>query len=146
MERARASLVELLAEYRKRTAHEIVIVFDGYKSGKVEQQVFFSGYVKVIYNRLGEKTDDVIKRTISGERVEWIVVTADRDIADHAWAVGSVPVLPERFMDIIMRPVAADEHQVQVDEEVQDERHSRKGNPHQLSKKEKAIRRVLKKL
>jgi predicted RNA-binding protein with PIN domain len=148
MEKARAGLVETLVGYRKKSDHDIVLVFDGYRNGKAVQQVLFSGHVKVIYTRLGERADDVIKKIVSDDRREWIVVTADRDIADHAWAVGSVPVPSESFISTITRnrQEKSDAISSAADDYEYEERHQRKGNPHQLSKKEKAIRRVLNKL
>jgi uncharacterized protein len=152
MEKARDGLIAVLAGYRKIKDHEITVVFDGYKSGMASQSISYKGNVKVIYSRLGESADDVIKKTVSQERREWIVVTADRDIADHAWSVGSVPVPPERFMDIVTRqgPETGDslirESAVYDKDEEGEEGRPRHGNPHMLSKKEKALRRVLGKL
>ena len=148
MEKARDTLLDAMIDYRKRKDHDITVVFDGYKNGMTTQQVLFRDKVKVIFTRLGEKADDVIKKTVSQERREWIVVTADRDIADHAWAAGSVAVAPEKFMDIITRQrrINADEVPDAGDENDDDERHSGKGNPFRLSKKEKALRRILSKL
>ncbi len=144
MEKARHSLIGDIVEYRKSNAHEITIVFDGYKFGMPVEQVSFTGNVRVIYTRLGEKADDVIKRIVSGEHFEWIVVTGDRDIADYAWKAGSVPVPTERFMNKITtrNKITTDDTPDYDDEVVQ----NRKGNPFRLSKKEKAIRRVLSKL
>ncbi len=146
MEKARNALVDVIVDYRKTNGHDITVVFDGYKNGMVTQQGSFRGHVEVIYTRLGERADDVIKKTVSQERREWIVVTADRDIADHSWAAGSVPVPPERFMDIITRHHLKNTDEVSAEEEDDDNRQSRRGNPYQLSKKEKALRRVLSKL
>ena len=148
MEKARAGLVDLLASYRKRKEHDITLVFDGYKQGMAIEQVLYSGHVRVIYTRLGERADDVIKNTISAERREWIVVTADRDIVDHAWATGSVPVPPEGFMEALSRHSAtsSDSAVNREDSEESGERQVRKGSAYHLSKKEKAIRRVLNKL
>jgi hypothetical protein len=149
MEKARDALLSQLAEYRKGKAHDITVVFDGYKNGMASQQVSYKGEVKVIYTRLGEKADDVIKKIVSQERKEWIVVTADREIVDHAWSAGSVPVLPDRFMAIVERSgkFSADEDMPQADEEDEEyENHDRKGNAYRPSKKEKALRRILSKL
>jgi predicted RNA-binding protein with PIN domain len=144
LEKARHSLISDIVEYRKLNLHDITIVFDGYKFGMSVEQVSFTGNVRVIYTRLGEKADDAIKRIVSAEHLEWIVVTGDRDIADHAWKAGSVPVPPEKFMKIISRRQEAtmDGSADEEDGIVQ----NRKGNPFRLSKKEKAIRRVLGKL
>jgi predicted RNA-binding protein with PIN domain len=101
--------------------------------------------VTVIYSRIGEKADSVIKRIISLERSGWIVVTSDRDIADRAWAHGSVPISAEDFVRIFEQHVldysTTEEYE---DKEYQEPR--RKGSPRKLSKKEKAIRRALSKL
>ncbi len=155
MEKARDILVDALAGYRKVAGHDITVVFDGYKNGMAVQKVSYKGNVKIIYSRLGERADDVIKKTVSQQRLEWIVVTADRDIADHAWAAGSVPVPPEKFMDIIEKrsrvkgeeiPAVQTEEEVPERDEDDEDNHHRKGNPYKPSKKEKAIRRVLAKL
>jgi hypothetical protein len=57
-----------------------------------------------------------------------------------------VPVAPEKFVDIITRHRPKEIDEPSADEEDDEERHARRGNPHQLSKKEKALRRVLSKL
>jgi predicted RNA-binding protein with PIN domain len=163
MEQARDRFVNLLINYRKIKAHDITVVFDGYKSGGAEH-VSVSGGVRIIYSRLGEKADDVIKRIISSDRKEeWIVVSNDRDIAKHAWSVHSIPVPSEEFLDIISRqaeqivkqtnlPVLGQTEKETVDGlahkdfEEDEYAHVSKGNPYQLSKKDKAIRRALGKL
>ncbi|MDI6728590.1 MAG: NYN domain-containing protein [Thermodesulfovibrionales bacterium] len=155
MEKARNSFVDLLIRYRKTKAHDIMVVFDGYKSGAGVEHVAVRGGVKIIYSRLGERADDVIKRIISKDRKEWIVVSNDRDIVNHAWAADSIPVPSEKFFDIVSRH--AGQGVEQTNEETADElfckdfeedeySHASKGNPYQLSKKEKAIRRALSKL
>jgi len=148
MDKARDALLNAIINYRKVKRHDITVVFDGYKNGMATQQVAFRDNVKVIFTRLGERADDVIKKTVSKERREWIVVTADRDIANHAWAAGSVAVAPEQFMGIITRQhgINADEVREAKDEDGEDERHERKGNPFRPSKKEKTLRRILGKL
>lgn len=147
MEKARDTLLHTVIAYRKVKDHDITVVFDGYKNGMATQQLSFRDNVKVIFTRLGERADDVIKKTVAQERREWIVVTADRDIADHAWATGSVAVAPERFMDIITRKHRINTDEVrEVEEDDEDERHERKGNPFRPSKKEKTLRRILGKL
>jgi len=103
------------------------------------------GGVKVIYSRLGEKADSVIKRIISSEKQEWIVVTSDRDIEAHAWTLGSVPVSSEDFMNALKRKYLEKEVLFKDDEE-EYAKPGRKGNPRKTSKKEKAIRRIRSKL
>ncbi|MGD1075680.1 MAG: NYN domain-containing protein, partial [Thermodesulfovibrionales bacterium] len=106
----------------------------------------------VIYSRIGEKADSVIKRIISSDRREWIVVTSDRDIASHAWATGSIPIPSETFAsfteqgkgeDTLGVPGEQDGDEVEGGSEV---RRYAQGNALRLSKKERAIRRALGKL
>ncbi len=108
------------------------------------------GGVTVIYSKIGEKADSVIKRIISTERHEWVVVTSDRDIANHAWSTGSIPISSEAFIPFIEGEKGEDNTGNPRDQgEVEDERavHGHgKGNARQLSKREKAIRRALGKL
>jgi hypothetical protein len=103
----------------------------------------------VIFTRLGDTADSVIKTIISSEKKEWIVVTSDRDIAAFAWANGSVPVPSERFSGLLgpSGGFAAGEsgrrYEHDDDGEVQVKGKGRQRTP---SRKEKALARVLKKL
>jgi len=157
MEKARDGFVDLLIDYKKIKAHDITVVFDGYKNGAGTEHVTVRGGVKIIYSRLGERADDVIKRIISKDRKEWIVVTSDRSIADHAWSVSSVPIQSDGFYEAVLKQINRNKTETEttgkdVDEllykDIDDGEygHSLKGNPHRLSKKEKAIRRALGKL
>jgi predicted RNA-binding protein with PIN domain len=105
-----------------------------------------SGGITVIFTRIGENADSVIKRIIASVRREWLVVTSDRDIAHHAWASGSIPVPAEAFLGLLERKNSL--HSEYPGAETEDERdgHDRKGNPRQPSKKEKALMRALRKL
>ncbi len=155
MEKARDGLVDLLIDYKKIKAHDIVVVFDGYKSGVGVEQATVRGGIKIIYSRLGDKADDVIKRIVSKERKEWIVVSGDRDIVNYAWSLNSIPIPSGRFFEIVSKHAGrvfektneetADELSYK-DFEEDEYSHASKGNPCQLSKKEKAIRRALSKL
>jgi hypothetical protein len=107
--------------------------------------------VRIIYSGLGEKADSVIKRIISTERREWIVVTSDREIIDHAWSMGSVPLSSETFLPFIEPADAGTAPHpdgcgfVKDGDEYEDEG-CRKGNPWKPSKKERAVQRALAKL
>jgi len=139
-------LIESLIEYRNKKKHNITVVFDGWKTGGAQENQSIIGGIKVIYSRLGEKADSVIKRIISSERAGWVVVTSDRDIAAHAWSSGSVPICSEDFLSIIKKEQP--EENVLYEQDIEEEyvELSRKGNPKKLSKKEKAIRQTLNKL
>jgi hypothetical protein len=151
MEKAREEFIDLIVRYRKIKPHDITVVFDGHKTGSGVENSMVRGSVKIIYSRLGERADDVIKRIISRERKEWIVVSSDRDIANHAWAVNAIPVPSDTFYTIVSRQTGTDasmEDEPEAKEIAEDyeDYPARKGSSHQLSKKEKAIRKALSKL
>lgn len=145
LQQKREDLIRQLAAYRTLKGHDITIVFDGWKSGGQNQVQAVAGGVRVIYSRLGDKADDVIRTMIEQERKEWIVVSSDREIMDHAWKNSSVPVPSGKFMRCLEQagndPACAFESP-----EEDDSAHQQKGSPRKPSKKEKALMRVLSKL
>jgi predicted RNA-binding protein with PIN domain len=143
LEKQREMLIDSLIEYRKKKGHDITVVFDGWKTGGAKENFSVTGGIKVIYTRIGENADSVIKRIVSSDKREWIVVTSDRDIADHAWASGSIPVPSEDFLRAIERKASAVSRE-EGEEDYGEPR--RKGNPRKPSKKEKAVKRALGKL
>lgn len=151
MEKAREEFISLLIRYRKISLHDITVVFDGHKGGSGVEQSEVRGGVKAIYSRLAERADDVIKRMLSSENREWIMVSSDRDIANHAWAVNSIPIHSDRFLDIVSRRVGkalnGNETTLPSESENEDEDYdNRRGNPRRMSKKDKAVIRALGKL
>jgi predicted RNA-binding protein with PIN domain len=145
LEKQREMLINSLIEYRKKKGHDITVVFDGWKTGEARESRSVVGGIKVIYSKIGEKADSVIKHMISSDRREWIAVTSDREIADHAWASGSIPVTSEDFLKATERKISSSFPEEEEDEEDYREP-QRKGNPRKPSKKEKAIKRALSKL
>jgi len=136
-------LINSLAEYRKRKGHDVFVVFDGWRSGPGKETISVTEGIRVIYSGIGDRADDVIKRMISSDKREWIVVTSDRDIADHTWSCGSTPVAAGKFLRILEEGSSfSDDDQEEDEEYIQ----PRKGSPRQLSRKEKAVRRALNKL
>ena len=136
-------LIDSLVGYKKSKGHDLTVVFDGWRTGQGQENRTVIGGVKVIYSRIGDKADAVIKRMISAERREWIVVTSDREIADHAWSTGSIPVSSDDFLSALSTKGFSG-----IEEEDEEEYFEprRKGSPRQLSKKEKAVKRALSKL
>ncbi|MBI5640496.1 MAG: NYN domain-containing protein [Nitrospirae bacterium] len=140
----REGLVSRLAAYRQVKGHDITVVFDGWKSGGAREESLIVTGVKIIYTRLGDTADSVIRRIISREKKEWIVISSDREIISSAWTNGCVPVPSDEFRKIIGNADRSPGGGYDLIEE--DEPHQRKGNPRMPSKKEKAMLRVLKKL
>lgn len=142
IEKARNSFVELLIKYKKLKHHDITVIFDAYKSGDRCEQTLWSGGIKIIYTRLGQTADELIKSIISNERREWVVITSDRDLIRHAWSVNSVPVRSDIFFNVLLRDAPSQKLDY-VDIEDITEIKPVKGNPYRLSRKKKAIKRVM---
>ncbi len=124
-----------------------MVVFDGWKSGSGTEHFSVRGGVKVIFSRIGEKADSVINRILSEDRREWIVVSSDREIAEHAWATGSIPVSAEEFVPFLGRlGMSAYASSPEEDEDIMESKKVKKGNPRKLSGKGRDVRRALGKL
>ena len=143
----REMLIDSLIEYGKRKGHTIMVVFDGWKTGEGKESRSVTGGITVIYTRIGENADSVIKRIVSSVKREWLVVTSDRDIANFVWASDSIPVPAEAFLGYLGKRESpfSDYSEDEVSEQEYREP-QRKGNPRQLSRKEKALMRAVRKL
>ncbi|MDA8104092.1 MAG: NYN domain-containing protein [Nitrospiraceae bacterium] len=144
----REKLIRALSEYRKKKGHDITVVFDGWKSGGRTAESRTIGGIKVIYTRLGDTADSQIKEIVRSGKEEWIVVTSDRDIAAFVWGSGSVPVESDKFLrsfDSAAGSLSGDEDRSR-ENDAYEGRERKRGSPRTLSRKEKALMRVLKKL
>lgn len=152
MEKAREGLIDLLISYKNIKNHDITVIFDAYKQGDKYERSSLSGGVKIIYTRLGETADDVIKRIISEVRKEWVIITSDRDVVKHTWSVHSIPVPSEVFFDILQRTLKNTSANIEEDwEETIDINEIENikpqgGSAYRLSKKHRSIKRILGKL
>lgn len=135
-----------MSTYKKRKGHEITVVFDGWKTGEAKESSYIINGIKVIYTRIGENADSVIKRIISRERYDWIVITSDRDIADFAFSSGATPVSSEKFLNIYRRQETCNYENEDTLNETVYPQHIKKGSSRKPSKKEKLIIRAIKKL
>ena len=80
LQAGREALLELLAHYRRRSHHQITVVFDGWQRGDLKESRDRRQGILVIYSRRGEQADEVIKRLLHQERERALVVTSDREI------------------------------------------------------------------
>jgi hypothetical protein len=140
----RNSLISLLAAYRKTKEHDITVVFDGWQSGSQREETAVIASVRVIYSRLGDKADLVIKRLIDRADKELIIITSDRDIMAHAWAHGCVPVPSHIFEPYLSR--TNKDFAPEEDPDDEETAEQKRGNPRMPSRREKSLAKVLKKL
>ncbi len=149
-EQARSNLISRLCEYTTLKHHDITLVFDGWKDGQLNETSMQKGRVTVVFSRLGEKADHVIKRILSKDKKPWIVVSSDREIADFARSNGFVSFTSSEFEKKLYSAGSITEKD--EDKAVRDEEENetgavrRKGNPYKLSKKQKQKLLAIKKL
>jgi len=141
----RDRLINQLSAYRQVRPCEITVVFDGWQGGWNTEKREKKKGIEVIFTRLGEKADEVIKRLIKEEGSGAIVITSDRDVSKYAERMAVAVIPSDQFREKIER--SASKIEKDFAEEVEEERgFKRKGPSKRLSKKERRRRSVLKKL
>jgi predicted RNA-binding protein with PIN domain len=145
LQRERDRLIDQLSSYRQTKPCEITLVFDGWQGGWATEKKERNKGIDVIFSRLGEKADEVIKRLVKEKGPGRIVITSDRDIARYAEKMGAAVIPSDQFRDRMQMSTVTIEKGTEEDE---DERTGmkRKGPSRRLSKKEKRARAALKKL
>ncbi len=159
LERERNRLIEKLKRYRNKRGHQIILVFDGYRSDRLKRDIVEHTGIKVIFTKAGETTDEFICSFLRNTSAQWVVVSSDHLIQKEAWSNNSIPISSEEFEVALERALGSDQKEENQDpSEVNDlliEKLSidnlqneirKKGNPRQPSKKEKSIARILEKL
>lgn len=62
LEPMRNRLIQQLATHKARKDFGIILVFDGWRAGGVDEGEEKSDGIKIVYSRLGEKADSVLVR------------------------------------------------------------------------------------
>lgn len=147
LEVLREELIRVLGNYLRRKPFSITVVFDGEKGGfPVESYERVMG-IDIVFSKLGEKADEVIKRMARKHEMEYTVITSDKEIASFVESLGHTAIPSEEFIPKLLNRGYGKDH-------IEDEgpgiykRFStrKKGNPHKLSKAEKRRRQRLQKL
>lgn len=147
LEERRKELIRELQRYHERKSYPITVVFDGWRSGGVEEAEERWGNVTVIYSRLGEKADAVVARLARELGSQCVVVSSDREVKRAAEKAGAAAVGAGEFSPRLRREEASDRLEGEADdEEIMPRSHPKKGNPRRLSKSERRKRERLKKL
>jgi predicted RNA-binding protein with PIN domain len=137
----------------------MTVVFDGWRGGWVTEKRERKKGIDLIFSKLGETADEVIKRLVKERGSGAVVVTSDRDISRYAQRL-SVAVIPsDQFRERIDHSslqgeaprlqggassrLAREGREAFEEEETGS---SKKGPSRRLSKKEKRLRAALKKL
>ncbi|MDI6763934.1 MAG: NYN domain-containing protein [Thermodesulfobacteriota bacterium] len=140
----RERLIQRLSLYRQARPSEIIVVFDGWQAGWSTEKREKKKGVELIFSKIGEKADEVIKRLIREKGSGAVVITSDREIARYAARL-SVPVIPsDQFQAKLESADVRVENKIEDDEEAQGLK--KKGPSRRLSKKERRLKLALKKL
>jgi len=150
LEKARRELIQKLINYSNTKGHDITLVFDGWKNGQRDETHSKVGNVTVIYSKLGEKADFVIKKILSSATKPWIVVSSDREISDFAerkdFAALTSDEFGGKFYSTDKQSKTGEASAYDKDDDMDLMPARQKGNPRKLSKKEKKKIEALRKL
>ena len=150
LEKARTDFIKQLQEYSTIKKHHITVVFDGWKDGNKDETQSRSRNLTVIYSRLGEKADDVIKKITSSGEKSWIVVSSDREVSEYALskehaAIGSHDFEVKLYGTLDITDSQETGTFLHYDED-DESATPKKGNPRKLSKRDKIRLQALRKL
>lgn len=143
LEQKRNWLIEQLSLYHKLKGYPVTVVFDGWRSGSVNETEEKKNGLTIVYSQRGERADSVIIRRAHRRGSGVVVVSSDREIRNAVQRFGAVAVYAGEFMKMLrnLDMVGTKEESENPKAEV-----SKKGNPRRLSKNERKRREKLKKL
>jgi len=141
----RDRLIDELSAYQKLKSCEITVVFDGWQGGWSTEKRERKKGMDLIFSKLGEKADEVIKRLVREKGSGMIVITSDRDIARFAERMAVSVISSEQFQEKLEEPSNKFEEVFEGEEE-EERGNKKKGLSKRLSKNEKRSRAALKKL
>jgi uncharacterized protein len=144
LELARNRLIESLSVYRHRKPCAITVVFDGWQGGWTTERTELRRGIEVVFSKLGEKADEVIKRRLRERGAGLALVSSDRELMKFADRFSASAISSDRFMEKVeSEPFHSESGKDEGEEEITGKR---KGPSRRLSKKEKRARAALKKL
>lgn len=146
LEAGREALVRCLAEYRRRrSTHQITLVFDGWRGGGPWESRDLRQGVMVIYSRRGERADEVIKRLLTREGSRSVLVSSDRELQRVADRAGGIWISASEFEARYLRPPLTAE-EPDSDQDSEPRRQAKKGPARRLSKRQRLKQQRLRKL
>ena len=141
----RDRLIDQLSTYQKMNPCGVTIVFDGWQRGWNTEKGEKKKGIEIIYSKLGEKADEVIKRLVKEKGSGVIVITSDREVTRYAERM-AIPVIPsDQFREKIEQSEEKGDEVFEKEEE-EEKDFKKKGPSRRLSKKEKRAKAALKKL
>ena len=139
----RDRLIDQLSTYQELKPCRLTVVFDGWREGWSTETKEKKKGVELIFSKLGEKADEVIKRIVREKGSGTIVITSDRDVARFAQRM-DVAVIPSEEFREILEEGPSDRLGESLEEGGRGIK--KKGPSRRLSKKEKRARAASRKL
>jgi hypothetical protein len=139
----RDRLIHQLSTYQKLKPCDITVVFDGWQGGWSTEKRERKKGIDLIFSKLGEKADEVIKRLVKEKGSGIIVITSDREVSKFAEKMDVAVISSGQFKEKI------EQSEFNVDKIIEEEEGGslkRKGPSRKLSKREKRVKIALKKL
>lgn len=159
MAKDRDQLLDLLKTYKKHTAHQVVVVFDGTHQGTGFGSHYHEGGVEVVFTPLTVTADDhIIEEMLPVSSASGlIVVSSDRKIQRAAEQKKATYLSSQDFAKTLVRSTVKSNaakvaHMDEAfargrDLEPEEGRPKvKRGNPRKLSKKERMRKRALRKI
>jgi len=144
LQRERDRLVDQLSAYRSLRQMEMTVVFDGWQGGWSTEKRERKKGIELVFSKLGEKADEVIKRLVRAKGAGVTVISSDRELSRYAEKMAVAAVSSDQFKEKMENTLMKGEKDFQDEEERSGEK--KKGPSRMLSKKEKRMRSALKKL
>ena len=145
LQRERDRLIDQVSAYGKLRRWEITVVFDGWQGGWSTEKRERKKGIELIFSRLGEKADEVIKRLVKERGTGAMVITSDRDVSRFAERMAVTVIPSDQFKEKMERAMVNPEKEIEQDEE-EGRGVKKKGPSRRLSKRERRARAALKKL
>lgn len=139
----RDRLIDQLSAYQKLKPCGITVIFDGWQGGWNTEKRERKKGIELIYSKLGEKADEVIKRLVKGEGSGALVITSDRDVSRFAERMEVAVIPSEQFREKLERGPS---DKCEENPEEEEKGLKKKGPSRRLSKREKRARAASKKL
>ncbi len=146
LQQERDRLIDRLSDYGRQKGLEITVVFDGWQGGWITEQKERIKGIDVIYSKVGEKADDVIKRLVRERGSGSMVITSDREISKDAERMSVAAIPSDQFREKLEQSAEEVEPFLKDEEEEEGRGIKKKGLSRRLSKKEKRMRTALRKL
>lgn len=143
LEQKRNRLIQQLSAYQRRKRFNLVVVFDGWRAGQVQEAKEKRDAITIVYSRLGEKADSVIVRMAREKGSGSVVITSDREIRRAVERFGAVAIYAGEFNEILRNleivPGEDDYDETEIEP-------SHLGNRYRLSKSDRKRQEKIQKL